>query len=609
MLAMASPDVKSSLGDGIRAKSPAIGFVTGSYGSRFTQFSVRLAGARGTGHLYGVANSVRGEWEFSRLSFVADNTERKIDLAPLPRLLTLPPVSAKKIYLIPMDLDSSESLEWAPAYYKAKLGVDVEVLPPSPVPGDLVDPNRHQVDSERLVERLCLRFSDICRDPANSLIAVTSRDIFIPSFGWRFAQNFRHDGRFAIISSARFHPSFPFSRWNPEWFNSRLKKMLTKNIVILYFDLPLSSDYTSLLSGGRLSGYGVDQMSGSIIGAEARWAPFNESDDIQITMYSVPGKPVVWRMTGSNEVFPETSTRIFEADLTLGLFGYRKTDFYFDGDYPLQFTRAYRNMDEKSRPFGIGANDSLDIFLVGEMGVHIDLIFEDGGRIRFQHAPAASDDIADTYKAEAAAGNPFSRARATLVANRWTVERTDGWKFYFPYRPQAVGVNVTVLTGFSDPSGHSYTMNRNEAGDLLSVTTPSGQWLHFQHDEGHRVRSISASSGRTVTYDYDEEGRLIRTNDSDGNEERFTYDDKAQMLSIALGSDDPILVNTYDTSNNIATQTLPDGRQFKYHYVRPPGDRGHALSPDLITYPSGLQTYFNNFEDGYAQSLPTPPPY
>ncbi len=151
-------------------------------------------------------------------------------------------------------------------------------------------------------------------------------------------------------------------------------------------------------------------------------------------------------------------------------------------------------------------------------------------------------------------------------------------------------------------------MVRNKDGDLLSVTTPSGQWLHFEIDENHRFHSISDSSGRTVTYDYDEAGCLTRATDSQGNEEHYTYDDKAQMLSIGLGSNPPMLVNTYDISGNITSQTLPDGRQFVYHYVRPPGARAREVAPDLITHPNGLLTYFENFENGYIQSLPKQPP-
>jgi YD repeat-containing protein len=139
------------------------------------------------------------------------------------------------------------------------------------------------------------------------------------------------------------------------------------------------------------------------------------------------------------------------------------------------------------------------------------------------------------------------------------------------------------------------------------VTTPAGQWLHFETGENHQIHSISDSSGRTVTYEYDGAGCLAHTVDSEGNEEHFTYDDRAQMLSVAFGSDQPVLLNTYDVAGNITTQTLPDGGQFVYHYVRPPGGRGHEVAPDLITYPTGLRTFLKNFENGYVESLPIAP--
>src|SRR6266851_2047593 len=423
-LAKSSSEVQSLLGDGIRAQTPAIGFANGSNGSQFTEFSVRLVGSRTGGHLYGVANAVNGVWEFSRLSFLADRASRKIDLAPTRRRLFLPPVPVKKIYLIPAGLDSDESLDWAPAYYKAKLGIDVEVLPPTSLPNDLDDPRRHQLNSERFVERLYRSYPELAQDPSNILIGVTSRDIFIPSLGWSYAENYRRDDRLAVISSARFHPPTLLGRWNPEWFNSRFQKMLTKNIAILYFDLPMSSDYTSLLSGGVLSGREVDLMSGSIIGAEGRWDPFINSGDIEVTIYAVPGKPIVWRLARSREKLPKTSTHVFNADLTIGLFIYRKTDFRFDGDCPLQFTRAYRNQDDQSRPFGIGTNDSMDSFLVGQMGSYIDLVFEDGGRVHFVHAPAAAGQKGDTYLRQVNDGNLFSRA--VFTSNSWTIERRDG---------------------------------------------------------------------------------------------------------------------------------------------------------------------------------------
>ena len=71
--------------------------------------------------------------------------------------------------------------------------------------------------------------------------------------------------------------------------------MLTKNIAVLYFDLPMSSDYTSLLSGGVLTGEEADLMSGSIIGTEGQWDSFVQASEPEVTIYDVPRRPALWR--------------------------------------------------------------------------------------------------------------------------------------------------------------------------------------------------------------------------------------------------------------------------------------------------------------------------
>jgi hypothetical protein len=37
--------------------------------------------------------------------------------------LALPQVPKKNVYLVPIDLSADEALDWAPAYFQAKLGV------------------------------------------------------------------------------------------------------------------------------------------------------------------------------------------------------------------------------------------------------------------------------------------------------------------------------------------------------------------------------------------------------------------------------------------------------------------------------------------------------
>jgi len=598
-LAKASPAVRAALGENIRLRSPAIGFAVKYRGSEFVQFSVSLGGSHGAGRLNAVANSSGPGLQFSRLSFLPAGSTQSIDLTPVPQRLDLPAVPPKKVYLFPVGLDASEPLDWAPSYYKAKFGIEVQVLAPIPLTENVVNPVRKQMDSERCVEYVRKLNPELDADPSAILIAVTSRDIYIPSFNWKYAENFRAAGRFAVVSSARIHPPAYMGTWNPEWLHSRLQKMLTKNIALLYFDLPMSSDYTSLLSGGVLYGLQVDFMGGTIIGAEGRWDSFINEDEPAVTIYSVPDRPPLWRMTESAEALPQRGAHVFRADLGSGLFIDRTEDFRLEGEYPLRFTRSYRNGDSISRSFGIGTSDSLDIFLTGEMGVYVDLIYEDGGRVHFVHTRPRPGVIEDAYIA--------NNAVAVYAGGGWTVTWLDGSKLYFPYRPKALGYNVTVLTGYTDPAGHKYNMERNSFGELLSVTTPSGQWLRFERDTEHRVHRISASTGRVLTYDYDLRGCLSKVTDSEGHSELYGYDDKFQMLTVTQGSNAPAAItNEYDISGKIISQTMSTGEKFLYHYTSDPQGRGNATVPDVITDPRGLVTYFQYNSEGYIQSLPQP---
>ena len=93
-----------------------------------------------------------------------------------------------------------------PRILSRQFGIEVEVLPPIGMPPEMLNPGRQQVDSERFVEYVRNQYEEIVSDPSNILIGVTSRDIFIRSYTWRYAINWRQDGRFAITSSARVRP-------------------------------------------------------------------------------------------------------------------------------------------------------------------------------------------------------------------------------------------------------------------------------------------------------------------------------------------------------------------------------------------------------------------
>jgi YD repeat-containing protein len=599
-IAGSSPEVQSALGTGIQARWPVLGSNIRYPHSQFAQWSVALHGSRGGGHLYGVANQSNGSWEFSRLSFVADKGHKKIHLGTKPRPLNMHAAALQHVFLIPMGLSETENLDWAPDYYKAKLGIDAVVLPAAAWDATLEDPHRHQLDANKCIEFLQRSYPDLARDPFAILIGVTSRDMYIPDFTWAYAENWRTDDRFAIVSSARLRPIPPLGDRNPEWLNSRLQKLLTKNIALLYFGLPMSSDYTSLLSGGVLSGWQIDNMGGEVIGPDGVWSSFLNSGDPGFSVYDVPGKPALYKTDYLNRPIRDTGAQLFSTDLSLGLLVQRKMDFMFDGESPLLFSRVYTSGDERSRSFGVGATNSLDIFLVGQMGSYVDLCLEDGARIHFIHRHGQAGQP-DAYVEPTGWSGPYAGAKAELHANVWQLERTDGWTLYFAYHPEWLPQNVTVLGSSTDPAGHEYKIERDSFGDLVSVTTPSGNWLRFRNDAEHRIQSVTSSLGRTMQYEYDSGGRLVRASDSEGRVDSYSYDGKSEMLTAGHRKGSAVVTNAYSNDGYIKSQTLADGGKFEFSYFRGPRN---VIHESQITDPRGMLTSFLFGPGGYSQTLP-----
>jgi YD repeat-containing protein len=601
--ALSSPGVQSALGSGIQAKQPVFGFLLPLGGSQFAQWSVTLSGSHGSGHLYGVANWANGTWDFSRLVFESEGNRSsgKIDLTPVRRL-QLPSVPAKNVYLLPIGMAEGESLQWAPAYYKAKLGIDVKVLAPIPLDPKLIDATRNQLNTDKWIEFVAQKYPEISREPASILIGVTASDTYIPDFDSSYVENMRHEGRFGMVSSARLHPISLLGKWNPEWLTSRVQKLLTKNLVMLYFDLPLSSDDTSLLSGGVLSGFQIDRMGADVIGAEGRWDSFVESGDPVVTIYDGPGDKLLWKMQYTESAIPDTATQTFRVDTGVGLMILHKADFVFEDDPAMQFTRIHRNQDDRSRSFGIGGSDSFEIFLGGQMGVAIDLIMEDGVRIHYNHLPPATGQTGDTYQSGWDRAGRFQNTQLVFDGKIWRIKTADGWTYMFPYTPNALPQNVTVLTGFIDPEGREYKMERDSFGALVAISSPSGKWLHFENDSEHRISKITSSHGRTVQYEYDAGGRMIRATDSAGHVDSYTYDEKGQMITAGHGAANLVLTNKYFPDGYIKSQVMGDGKKFEYSYFR---RERNVIYESLILDPNGLETYVQYVPGGYVRSLPS----
>ena len=157
--------------------------------------------------------------------------------------------AGQKIYFAAVGEMRSVHADALQAYYKQRYDLTIEILPPIGLEPMVVDERRRQLIPEELIELMKRRYPEHARSPQSILIGITEGDMYIREVNWRFAFARLDGDRFAIVSSARMDPvSFGFLP-DDELLQTRLRKMLSKNIGIMYYKLPQKSDRRSVMFG------------------------------------------------------------------------------------------------------------------------------------------------------------------------------------------------------------------------------------------------------------------------------------------------------------------------------------------------------------------------
>ena len=166
----------------------------------------------------------------------------------------------EKLYLIPLNNFSTKSLQRLVAYYKEKNGIDVITTAPLPLRLAAVDKRRQQLIAEDVIEYMKTNYPNYVLDPNAIIIGVTDEDMYIRKRNSQYAFSYRSQGRFAVVSSARMNPLNFGEPANNDLLESRMRKMILKNIGILYYQYPTNHDPTSVLYEGVESVKDLDKM-------------------------------------------------------------------------------------------------------------------------------------------------------------------------------------------------------------------------------------------------------------------------------------------------------------------------------------------------------------
>jgi RHS repeat-associated protein len=283
-------------------------------------------------------------------------------------------------------------------------------------------------------------------------------------------------------------------------------------------------------------------------------------------------------------------------DLSTGLFLLNQTDIILPDVMPITLARTYRPRDTVSRPFGIGATHSYQIYLVGN-GAPYDgtqLVLPDGGRIRYDRISPGTGQV-DAVLEHTATQSQFYKSRLTWNQDYgWDLSFKDGsrWKF------QAYANAAPMLIAMSDRNGNTISITRTSQKQVSKVMSPNGRWIEFTYDSNDRITQARDNIARTVGYTYDTSGRLWKVTDPIGGVTEYTYDSSARMLTIKDARGIIYLTNQYNTNGRVSTQTQPDGGVYQFAYTISSG----KVTQTDVTTPRGnvRRVAFNS--DGYATS-------
>lgn len=178
--------------------------------------------------------------------------------------LVLPEVRVRgkeKLYFVPLNNYSAASLTKLVNFCKQKIGVEPIITEAVPFALTTVDKKRQQVIAEEAVELMKLKNRALVQDPNAVVIGFTDQDMYIRrNEKWQWAFGYWRQRRFGIVSSARMDPANLGGAANDVLTEARLRKMVLKNIGVLFYLYPTNYNPKSVLFNDVNGVEDIDKM-------------------------------------------------------------------------------------------------------------------------------------------------------------------------------------------------------------------------------------------------------------------------------------------------------------------------------------------------------------
>lgn len=159
-----------------------------------------------------------------------------------------PAVKDSRIYFVPMGDFPAGQLDAMVEFYRQRYGLEIPVLKSVPIEDSARDSTRQQVIAEKLLGTLRTAFPQYASDRKTILIGFTSEDIYPASQNWQFCFGWRDaNARAAVVSTARLNLRRDSAPFAADISVARLRKVVTKNLGILYYGLPQNGNPKSVM--------------------------------------------------------------------------------------------------------------------------------------------------------------------------------------------------------------------------------------------------------------------------------------------------------------------------------------------------------------------------
>ena len=159
-----------------------------------------------------------------------------------------PSVDGSRIYFVPLGDFPAGQLDSMVDFYRQRYGLEIPVLKGVPIDDSARDSARQQVIAEKLLASLKSANPNLANDHKAILIGFTSEDIYPSSQNWQFCFGWRDaNSHTAVVSTARLNLRRESAPFAADMSVARLRKVVTKDIGMLYFGLPQNANPKSVM--------------------------------------------------------------------------------------------------------------------------------------------------------------------------------------------------------------------------------------------------------------------------------------------------------------------------------------------------------------------------